>query len=147
MPPPSVRSQAPISSPPSSISSMNKAIVALDRVRAKLEAVERQKSEPVAIIGVACRFPGGGDTPEAFFAFLQEGGDAITQVPADRWPLDDGDDAATTPDGRATRWGGFLREAVDRFDARFFGIAPREATHLDPQQRLLLEVGWEALER
>ncbi len=147
IPPPSTRSQAPISSPPSSISSMNKAILALDKVKAKLEAVERQKSEPIAVIAVACRFPGGGDTPEAFFRFLKEGGDAITQVPADRWRLDASEDATSTPEGRATRWGGFLRESVDRFDARFFGISPREAVHLDPQQRLLLELGWEALER
>jgi acyl transferase domain-containing protein len=126
---------------------MNKAILALDRVKAKLEAVERQKSEPIAVIGMACRFPGGGDTPEAFFRFLKEGGDAVTQVPADRWRLDATEDTASTPEGRAIRWGAFLREPLDRFDARFFGISPREAAHLDPQQRLVLELAWEALER
>jgi acyl transferase domain-containing protein/surfactin synthase thioesterase subunit len=147
IPPPAARNEAPISSPPSSISSVNKAILALDKIKAKLETLERQRSEPIAIIGVACRFPGGGDTPEAFFRFLTDGGDAVTLVPEDRWRLDATEEAMSTPEGRATRWGAFLRGAVDRFDARFFGISPREAMHLDPQQRLLLELGWEALER
>jgi acyl transferase domain-containing protein len=149
LPPPPVAPsgrQAPASSPPSSISSLNKAILALDKVKAKLEAVERQKAEPVAVIGMACRFPGGGITPEAFFASLRDGHDAIVPVPEGRWKLDDAEDATSTPEGRAIRWGGFLREAVDRFDARFFGISPREAAHLDPQHRLLLELAWEALE-
>src|SRR5271155_2468181 len=106
--------------------------MALDKLKTKLEAVERQKAEPVAVIGMACRFPGGGDTPDAFFRFLTRGGDGITQVPADRWHLDPNEEATSTPQGRATRWGGFLREPVDRFDARFFGISPREAVHLDP---------------
>ncbi len=141
------RNQAPISSPPTSTSSMKKALMALDKVKAKLEAVERQMSKPIAIVGIACRFPGGGDTPESFFRFLLEGGDAITLVPEGRWQLDATDDAAQTPEGRAVRWGGFLREAVDGFDARFFGVSPREAAHLDPQHRLLLELAWEALER
>src|SRR6185437_3530097 len=141
------RNQSPISSPPSCVSSMNTAILALDRVKAKLEAVERQRWEPIAIIGVACRFPGGGDTPESFSRFLRVGGDAITLVPTGRWQLDATDDIPATPEERAVRWGGFLREAVDRFDARFFGVSPREASYLDPQHRLLLELGWEALER
>ncbi len=81
---------------------MNKAIMALDKAKAKLEAVERQKSEPIAIIGLACRFPGGGDTPEAFFRFLRDGGDAVTRVPEDRWQLDGAEDASQRPrDGRS----------------------------------------------
>jgi acyl transferase domain-containing protein/surfactin synthase thioesterase subunit len=148
-PPSNRHSIPPGSSPPSTLSSMQKAIVALDRVKARLDAVERQKTEPIAILGMACRFPGDASTPEAFFRFLQAGGDAVTQVPAERWQLD----ASSATDGdadrerRATRWGAFLRVPVDRFDARFFGISPREAAHLDPQQRLLLEMTWEALER
>ncbi|WP_438004842.1 SDR family NAD(P)-dependent oxidoreductase [Sorangium sp. So ce321] len=96
--------------------------------------------EPIAVVGLACRLPGGGDGPEAFWRALEAGVDAIQRVPATRWPED------AIPDGPpGTRWAGLL-DKVDEFDARFFGIAPREATSLDPQQRLLLEVAWEALE-
>jgi acyl transferase domain-containing protein/surfactin synthase thioesterase subunit len=148
--PPSSRhpgSSPPASAPPSTLSSMQKAIVALDKVKARLDAVERQKTEPIAILGMACRFPGGGTSPEAFFRFLMEGGDAVTQVPKERWQADLSDEADADPERRATRWGAFLRDPVDPFDARFFGISPREAAHLDPQHRLLLELAWEALER
>ncbi|XYH95262.1 SDR family NAD(P)-dependent oxidoreductase [Sorangium sp. So ce1128] len=99
-----------------------------------------QEVEPIAVVGLSCRLPGGGSDPEAFWRALEDGVDAIQRIPATRWP----DDAI--PDGLpGTRWAGLL-DRVDGFDARFFGIAPREATSLDPQQRLLLEVAWEALE-
>ena len=117
--------------------------MALDKVRAKLEAVERQKSEPIAVIGMACRFPGGADTPETFFRLLEAGKDTVSSVPAGRWPLPDG---SADPARRGARWGAWLR-GVDQFDASFFGISPPEATQMDPQQRLLLELTWEALER
>ena len=126
---------------------MSKAILALDNIKAKLEAVEDQKSAAIAIIGMACRFPGGASTPEAFFRLLESGADVVTEVPASRWQLEAAEEAGASLERRGVRWGAFLREAVDRFDARFFGISPREAVHLDPQQRLLLEVAWEALER
>jgi acyl transferase domain-containing protein/acyl carrier protein len=116
-------------------------------MKAKLELANSQKTEPIAIIGMACRFPGGADTPEAFFQLLESGGDAITEVPSSRWQIEPAEDATAGAEQRAIRWGGFLTEAVDRFDARFFGISPREAEHLDPQQRMLLAVAWEALER
>jgi polyketide synthase 12/polyene macrolide polyketide synthase/epothilone polyketide synthase D len=103
--------------------------------------------EPIAIVGMGCRFPGGVDSPEAFWQLLRNGVDAITEVPPDRWNVDAFYDAdAAAPGKMHTRWGGFVGE-VDRFDAQFFGIAPREAVFMDPQQRLLLEVSWEALER
>jgi acyl transferase domain-containing protein/surfactin synthase thioesterase subunit/acyl carrier protein len=121
--------------------------MALDKVKTKLDAIERQKSEPIAIIGMACRFPGGASSPEAFFQLLQDGTDAVTEVPPHRWRLEAAEDAGSDPGRRAVRWGGFLRETVSGFDGPFFGISPREARHLDPQQRLLLEVTWEALER
>ncbi len=102
-------------------------------------------SEPIAIIGIGCRFP-GADGPQAFWQLLRDGVDAITEVPAERFKLDafyDPDPAA--PGKTNTRWGGFLKQ-VDRFDPCFFGISPREAARMDPQQRLLLEVVWEALQ-
>ncbi len=102
-------------------------------------------SEPLAIIGLACRFPGAPDLA-SFWQLLHNGVDAITEVPPDRWDTDsvyDPDPAA--PGKLVTRWGGFLQN-VDQFDPAFFGISPREAARMDPQQRLLLEVAWEALE-
>ncbi len=97
-------------------------------------------SEPIAIIGIGCRFPGAETGPEEFWQALRAGTDAVREIPATRWPSD------AIPGNRPeVRWGGLLRE-IDRFDAEFFGISPREARKLDPQQRLLLELAWEALE-
>ncbi|MFN6571716.1 SDR family NAD(P)-dependent oxidoreductase [Dendronalium sp. ChiSLP03b] len=102
--------------------------------------------EPIAIIGIGCRFPGGANNPEAFWRLLQNGVDAIAQVPANRWNLSNFYDPDPAKPGKIrTRWGGFI-EDIDKFDAQFFGISPREASCIDPQQRLLLEVVWEALE-
>jgi phthiocerol/phenolphthiocerol synthesis type-I polyketide synthase C len=90
--------------------------------------------EPIAIIGIGCRFP-GADDPAAFWRLLTEGRDAVGDIPPERW----------NPDPDSVRRGGFL-DHVDQFDAKFFNISPREAARIDPQQRLLLEVAWEALE-
>lgn len=102
-------------------------------------------NEPVAIIGMSCRFPGAND-PEAFWQLLVNGVDAISEVPADRWPKQAffHPDPAT-PGKTISQWGGFL-DHVDQFDPFFFGISPNEAKHIDPQQRLLLELAWEALD-
>lgn len=101
--------------------------------------------EPIAIIGIGCRFPGANGADE-FWKLLLDGVDAITEVPPDRWNVDDLYDAdPATPGKMITRWGGFL-DNVDRFDREFFGISPREASAIDPQQRLLLEITSEALE-
>lgn len=101
--------------------------------------------EPIAIIGIGCRFP-GADSPQAFWQLLSQGVDAITEIPADRWHIDEFYDRnPETPGKMNSRYGGFLSQ-VDRFDPHFFGISPREALLMDPQQRLLLEVAWEALE-
>jgi len=103
------------------------------------------ETEPIAIIGIGCRFPGAKD-PEAFWQLLRDGIDAISEVPVDRWDSNAFYDAnAGVPGKMNTRWGGFL-EHVDQFDPHFFGISPREAGRMDPQHRLLLEVAWEALE-
>jgi len=101
--------------------------------------------EPIAIVGIACRFPGANGA-EAFWRMLRDGTDTITEVPADRWDVDEFYSAGEIKPGRMnTRWGAFIEGAGD-FDAPFFGISPREATCMDPQQRILLETTYEALE-
>ena len=118
---------------------------ALEEARTKLQAVQQAKEEPIAIIGMSCRFPGAKDT-ESFWHLLSNGVDAIQEVPANRWKIDACYDTNPDAPGKmSSRYGGFLSE-VDKFDAHFFGISPREAMSLDPQQRLLLEVSFEALE-
>jgi acyl transferase domain-containing protein len=99
--------------------------------------------EPIAIIGIGCRFPGGGDDPEAYFELLRNGTDAIIEAPRARDELWIDDEEY--PGGKLPMRGGFL-EDVASFDEEFFGISPREASEMDPQQRLMLEVSWEALE-
>ncbi len=102
--------------------------------------------EPVAVVGVGCRFPGDVHGLDSYWQLLVEGHDAITEVPDDRWDAERYYDPDWSTPGRMnTKWGGFLSDIAD-FDADFFGIAPREAETMDPQQRLLLEVTWEALE-
>jgi acyl transferase domain-containing protein/acyl carrier protein len=101
--------------------------------------------EPIAIIGIGCRFP-GANSPAAFWQLLRDGVDAITEVPSDRWDLEEFYDPEPGIPGKMyTRYGGFI-EQVDQFDPTFFGISPREAERIDPHQRLVLEVAWEALE-
>ncbi|HRI53874.1 MAG TPA: SDR family NAD(P)-dependent oxidoreductase, partial [Pseudomonadota bacterium] len=110
-------------------------------------AATRPADEDIAIIGMSCRLPGGVRSPEALWALLTQGRDAITEVPKQRWDLDAFYDPDPAAAGKIySRWGGFVDD-VDRFDADFFAISQREAVSLDPQQRFLLEVSWEALER
>jgi acyl transferase domain-containing protein/acyl carrier protein len=102
--------------------------------------------EPIAIVGIGCRLPGGVKNPDDLWKLLVDGVDAITEVPEDRWHSPAMYHSDLSKPGRAnSRWGGFL-DNVDRFDAQFFGISPREAAAADPQQRLLLEVAYEAVE-
>ena len=128
------------------LSPVKRAILELREMRAKLDAMERSRTEAIAVIGMGCRFPGGVNSPEDCWRLLVDGEDAISEVPADRWSADAYYDPDPDAPGKmSSRWGGFL-QGVDLFDASFFGIAPREATSVDPQQRLLLEVSWAALE-
>ena len=108
--------------------------------------IKQGVKEPIAIIGMGCRFPGDALNPEAFWQVLRDGVDTITEIPKSRWDVDTYYDSDPDAPGKMyTRSAGFLAE-VDKFDAAFFGISPREAASMDPQQRLLLEVSWEALE-
>ena len=125
---------------------LQRAVVALKETQARLEALEQKQRAPIAIVGMACRFPGGADDPDSYWRLLCDGVDAIREIPPERWDADSYYD----PDSRApgkmnTRWGGFLDGVAD-FDNHFFGISEREATQMDPQHRLVLELAWEALE-
>src|SRR5215208_230485 len=125
---------------------LQQALVSLDQLEAKLRTAEEAQHEPLAIIGMGIRFPGGGNDASSFWQLLLDGTDAISEVPPERWNVNQFYDPDPDATGKMyTRWGGFLKQ-VDQFDPQFFGISPREAVSMDPQQRLLLETTWEALE-
>ena len=122
-----------------------KALQAIESLQSRLDVVERDRTEPIAIVGLSCRFPGSKD-PDAFWRLLSGGVDAVKEVPKDRWDNDAYYDPDPSVPGKIhAPYGGFL-DQVDLFDPAFFGISGREAESMDPQQRLLLEVAWEALE-
>jgi len=117
------------------------ALLAIRKLRERVADLEHERHQPIAIVGMGCRFPGGASSPAAFWRLLSEGVDAVREVPPERWPRP----SITGPHRRGELRAALL-DNVDLFDAAFFGISPREAISLDPQQRLLLEVVWEALE-
>jgi acyl transferase domain-containing protein/NADPH:quinone reductase-like Zn-dependent oxidoreductase/SAM-dependent methyltransferase len=125
---------------------LSDAFTAIKQLRQRVEELESAKSEPIAVVGMGCRFAPDIDSPEAFWELLARGGNAVTEIPRDRWDNDFYYDPNTDAPGKiCTRHGGFLQHN-DLFDPQFFKISPREASYMDPQQRLLLEVAWEALE-
>jgi acyl transferase domain-containing protein len=117
------------------------ALQAVREARVKLEELQESRHEPIAVVGMGCRFPGGADSPARFWELLCDGTDTVTSVPTERW----GSRGSLVASPGPLEFGSFI-EDVDAFDARFFGIAPAEAARMDPQQRLFLEVAWEALE-
>ncbi len=127
---------------------ITEALRKIDDLTARLAIAEKGDTEPIAVVGIGCRLPGGANTPDQFWRILQEGKSGIVAVPAERWDADAffADDHSV-PGTIVSKEGGFLTSwRPDEFDAEFFGISPREAAAMDPQQRLLLEVTWEALE-
>ncbi|HEX3110483.1 MAG TPA: polyketide synthase, partial [Thermoanaerobaculia bacterium] len=125
---------------------LRKALREIQTLRLALAEAKSASREPVAIVGMACRFPGGANNPAEFWELLRNGVDAISEVPRSRWDVDALYDADPDAPGQMyTRFGGFLDD-IDRFDAHFFGVSPLDAMNMDPQQRLLLEVAWEAFE-
>lgn len=125
---------------------LQNALVAIRKLQARVRALEGERAEPVAVIGIACRFPGRANDPEAYWRLLREGIDAVAEVPASRFAIQDVFDPDPEAPGKSySRWGGFIEE-VDRFDPAFFGIAPREAVEIDPQHRILLQEAWAAVE-
>ena len=126
------------------VETLKKASVKIRELAAENDSLKRQ--EPIAVVGLSCRFPGGGESPEEFWQLLARGGDAVGEIPRARWDVDRYYDADPDAPGRMyTRSGAFL-DNVDAFDAAFFNITPREAEAMDPQQRVLLEMSWAALE-
>lgn len=125
------------------ISAVKLALMA-KQLRSQAETVLR--ADPIAIVGMACRVPGGGDTPALLWKQLCAGVDAVREIPSDRWDGSSWYDPDLSASAKSTsKWGGFL-DQIDTFDADYFGILPREAERMDPQQRLLLEVAIEAID-
>lgn len=127
------------------LSPLQRSALVIEGLKGKINILEASITEPIAIIGMSCRFPGESTNPEKYWHLLSNGIDAITQIPGNRWDLDKYYDSNPEVPGKMySKKGGFLSD-IEQFDPHFFGISPREAISIDPQHRLLLEVSWEAL--
>jgi acyl transferase domain-containing protein len=125
---------------------LQKAVFALKETQRQLAELTARHAEPIALVGISCRFPGGVSAPDQFWRLLCEGRKAIGEIPAERWDVDAHYDPDPAKPGKMnTRWMGCV-EGVDLFDNQFFGMSEREARVVDPQQRMVLELTWEALE-
>ncbi len=125
---------------------LQNALAAIERLQSRLDVAEAAGREPIAIVGMGCRIPGGIVDAKTYWDLLTEGRDVVGEVPPERWDVDAYYDPDPSVPGKSrTKAGGFLTD-IEGFEPSFFGMSPREATGLDPQQRLLLEVAWEALE-
>lgn len=128
------------------LSATKRALSAIKGLQDRIDALQREQHEPIAVIGMACRFPGGADNPDAYWDLLSQGRDATGELPAGRWSMEASYDPDPDAPGKSyVRRGGFLAQ-VNGFDPQLFGISPREAASIDPQHRLVLELAWEALE-
>jgi acyl transferase domain-containing protein/SAM-dependent methyltransferase len=128
------------------LSPLKRAILELREMRSQLAEMDRRQREPIAVVGMGLRLPGGAHDEISLWQLLADGLDTVSEIPSSRWNLDAYYDP--DPDRRGkmhTRHGSFLND-VDQFDAEFFGVSPREAVSMDPQHRLLMECSWEALE-
>src|ERR1700735_3933465 len=138
-----------MTAPPDRRAIITEALRKIDDLTARLEIAEKADVEPIAVVGMACRLPGGVSTPTDYWQLLHDGVSGVIRVPEDRWDADAYfSEDHTRPGTICNREGGFLTSwQPDEFDAEFFGISPREAVAMDPQQRLLLQVAWGAVEQ
>lgn len=127
-------------------STVKQALHTIEKMQAKIANLENFAHEPIAIVGMGCRFPGNISSPDEYWDFLKDGKEGVIDIPDNRWDVETYYDPNPDAPGKFnSKAGGFLTN-IDKFDAGFFGIVPREAVSMDPQQRLLLEVCWETLE-
>jgi len=123
-----------------------RALLKIRELKSEISKLKESAHEPIAIVGIDCRFPGGINSPDEYWQFLQQERDGITDIPSDRWDIDQYYDRdPDTPGKMYVKEAGFL-DQIDQFDPEFFGLSNREANSMDPQQRLLLEVAWQSLE-